>query len=95
MDALGTFAGWKQEFSSPDIQADIPSVNVSQVKNKLSNFDMTFEAFTNPNLDFELWFLKFASISDLLFLLDFAFRTYFTVRMCFRFWMLAPSVSLK
>ena len=93
MDALGTFAGWKQEFSSPDIQADIPSVNVSQVKNKLSNFDMTFEAFTNPNLDFELWFLKFASISDLLFLLDFAFRTYFTVRMCFRFWD-AGSISL-
>ena len=47
---------------------------------------MTFEAFTNPDLDFELWFLQFASISELLFLLDFAFRTYFTVRICFRFW---------
>lgn len=36
MDALGTFAGWKQEFSSPDIQADIPSVNVSQVSQILT-----------------------------------------------------------
>ena len=39
-----------------------------------------------PNLDFDLWFLKFASVSDMLYLLDFVFRIYFSIRLFFKYW---------
>ncbi len=64
----------------------MPSVNISNIQNRITNVDLSFESLMKPDLEFDLWFIKFASVSELLFMLDFVFRAYLTIRMFFKYW---------
>jgi hypothetical protein len=60
--------------------------NLTSFRTELAGFDLNFEDFMMPRINFDLWFLDIIAISDILLLTDFAIRTYFSIRMCFKYW---------
>lgn len=84
--ALDEFLKFKNNFTSAASEIEMPKINITAIKDRTSNVNLSFENMTEPDIEFELWFLKFGSISDVLFLVDFVFRSYFTIRMFFKYW---------
>jgi len=76
----------KRDFDETNFVIDNTPVNVTVAENRFTNLDINFEGLIVPNVNFDLWFLKFDSISDVFFLLDFSFRIYFALRLCFKYW---------
>ncbi len=84
--ALDEFSKFTNNFTSVESDIEPPTINITSVKNRLSNVDLSFEDMTKSSIQFDLWLFKFGSISDMLFLLDFAFRSYVSIRMFFKYW---------
>eukprot|EP00814_Leptocylindrus_danicus_P006810 CAMPEP_0116018496 /NCGR_PEP_ID=MMETSP0321-20121206/8682_1 /TAXON_ID=163516 /ORGANISM="Leptocylindrus danicus var. danicus, Strain B650" /LENGTH=837 /DNA_ID=CAMNT_0003488899 /DNA_START=3044 /DNA_END=5558 /DNA_ORIENTATION=- len=75
------------------------SYNFSSIANKVSTFEVDFEEFTKPSIDFNLLFLQLGSISEMTFFLDFVVRLYFSARLIFKYWdmssIVTPIVDLR
>ena len=85
--ALDAFSLLQQKFDDEDVFViDTPSINITKIENRFSNLDIKFEGLAVPDIDIDLWFLKFVSISSLLFFLDYSLRAYFAIRLCFKYW---------
>ena len=78
---------------------DALDTNYTGVKIEAISFKITFERLMAPDIDFDIWMLKFTSLADAVFIVDFIFRIYFSVRMCYRWWQVSevkiPHVDIR
>lgn len=60
--------------------------NLTTFHAESGGLDLSFEDFTAPGINLNLWFLDCTAIGDVAFLADYTIRIYFTIRMLFKYW---------
>ena len=85
-ETLGLFSGINGQYDEDQLDSNIPTFNITKIKNKVSNIELNFERFQQPTIDFDLWFLQLSYLSDGLVLADYIFRAYLSVRLITRYW---------
>ena len=84
--ALGMFSGIRNQYDGLGLDFDVPSFNITEIKNKVTSVNLSFEGPRNPDMDFKLWFLQVANFSDGLIYLDYIVRCYVSIRLFVRYW---------
>lgn len=84
--ALGMFSGIRNQYDGEGLDFNIPSFNITEIKNRATSVNLSFEGPQNPDMDFKLWFLQVASFSDGLVYLDYVFRCYISIRLFVSYW---------
>ncbi len=85
-ETLGLFSGIGGQYDEDELDMNVPTFNITEIKNKASNVELNFEDFHQPDFDFDLWFLNLAYLSDALVLADYIFRAYVSLRLLSRYW---------
>jgi hypothetical protein len=80
------FSGIRNQYAGDDIHFNVPSFNITEIKNKVTSINLSYEGLQNPDIDFKLWFLQLANFSDGLLYLDYIFRCYVSIRLLVRYW---------
>ena len=97
--ALGLFSGTGSGYNESEIDVQIPSINITDIKSKVTTVNLNFESLADPDIDFDLWFLQFSSLLDRMVFLDYIFRVYLTIRLLFRYWfatsLATPQIDLR
>jgi hypothetical protein len=68
------FSGIGSQYNESGINVNIPSINITEIKSKVTTINLNFESLTQPDIDFDFWFLQFSSLLDRMVWLDYIFR---------------------
>jgi hypothetical protein len=85
-DTLGLFSGIGGQYDEDQRDMKVPTFNITEIRNKVTNIDLSFENFQEPDFDFDLWFLKLNFLSDGFVFADYIFRAYITARLITKYW---------
>jgi len=91
--ALGMFSGVGEKFDDPGLDINVPKFNITEIKNRVTNIELSFESLQKPDVDIDLWFLKFNYLSDSFVFVDFIFRAYISIKLLFKYWF-ATSIAM-
>ena len=80
------FSGIGNQYNGDTLDSFLPTFNITEIKNKVTNIDLSFEGFQRPDIDFDLWFLEFLNFSGLFIYIDYTYRIYITVRLLMKYW---------
>ena len=80
------FSGIRNQYDGEALDFNVPVFNITEIKNKVTSVNLSFEGPQNPDMDFKLWFLQIASFSDGLVYLDYIVRCYVSIRLFVRYW---------
>lgn len=99
-EAINIIADSKKPYNTTEnLTLDALDTNYTGVKTEATRFKINFERLMTPDIDFDIWMLKFTSLADAVFIVDFVFRIYFSVRMCYRWWQVSevkiPHVDIR
>jgi hypothetical protein len=93
------FSGIGNQYDGGKLDAFIPSFNITEIKNKVTNIDLSFEGLQGPDIDFDLWFLEFLNLSDAFIFVDYILRFYTSIRLLMKYWfatsLAMPSIDLR
>jgi len=82
LDAFAELSQYTEEnFNPPTV-----TFNFTDFRDKMSEFNFSFETLQASAIDFKLWFVQFGSLSSMLFYADFLFRAYQTIRLLYYYW---------
>lgn len=84
--ALDMFSGTGTEYNESGVDVNISPINITDIKSKVSTVNLNFESLSDPDIDFNLWFLQFSSLLDRLVFLDYIFRAFITIRLLLKYW---------
>ncbi|KAL7541319.1 hypothetical protein ACHAXR_010802 [Thalassiosira sp. AJA248-18] len=97
--ALGMFSGIGNQYDEDQLNVEVPSFNITEIKSKVTNIDLAFEDLQQPEMDFDLWFLQLSQLSDGFVLVDYIFRAYVSIRLLMRYWfatsLAMPNIDLR
>ncbi|KAL7499784.1 hypothetical protein ACHAWT_007898 [Skeletonema menzelii] len=85
-ETLGLFSGIGGQYDEDELDMNVPTFNITEIRNKVTSIELNFESFQQPDFDFDLWFLKLAYLSDGLVLADYIFRAYISLRLISKYW---------
>ncbi|KAL7434649.1 hypothetical protein ACHAXM_004243 [Skeletonema potamos] len=85
-ETLGLFSGIGGQYDEDQLDMNVPVFNITEIRNKVTNIDLSFESFQQPEFDFDLWFLKLTFLSDGLVLADYILRAYMSARLISKYW---------
>ena len=80
------FSGTGTEYNESAVDVNIPPINITDIKSKVTTVNLNFESLADPDIDFNLWFLEFSSLLDRLVFLDYIFRAFITIRLLLKYW---------
>eukprot|EP00986_Skeletonema_menzelii_P012157 scaffold6547_cov144-Skeletonema_menzelii.AAC.2 len=63
-ETLGLFSGIGGQYDEDELDMNVPTFNITEIRNKVTSIELNFESFQQPDFDFDLWFLKLAYLSD-------------------------------
>lgn len=93
------FSGIRNQYDGEGLKFDTPPFNITEIKNKVTSINISFEGPQNPDIDFKLWFLQVANFSDGLVYLDYIVRCYVSMRLFVSYWfataLAMPSIDLR
>lgn len=93
------FTGIGNQYDEDQLDVKLPTFNITEIKNKVTNIDLTFEDLQQPDMDFDLWFIQFNKLSDGFVLVDYVFRAYVSIRLLIKYWfatsLAMPSIDLR
>ncbi len=87
------FSGVAEKFDDPGLDINSPKFNITELKNRVTNIELNFESLQKPDIDIDLWFLKFNYLSDSFVFVDFIFRAYISIKLLFKYWF-ATSIAM-
>jgi hypothetical protein len=80
------FSGIGSQYNESGIDVNIPSINITEIKSKVTTINLNFESLTQPDIDFDFWFLQFSSLLDRMVWLDYIFRAYISIKLMLKYW---------
>lgn len=87
------FSGSGNQYDGDKLDTFVPTFNITEIKNKVTNIELSFEGLQRPDIDFDLWFLQFLNLSDAFIFVDYIYRFYISVRLLMKYWF-ATSLAL-
>ena len=93
------FAGISNQYDGGEFDSFVPTFNITEIKNKVTSIDLSFEGLQWPDIDFDLWFLQFLNFSDAFIFVDYSYRVYISVRLLMKYWfatsLAMPRIDLR
>ena len=98
-ETLGLFSGIGGQYDEDQLDMNAPTFNMTEIRNKVTNIELNFESFQQPDFDFDLWFLRLAYLSDGFVLADYIFRAYISLRLMSKYWsatsLATPQIDIR
>ncbi|KAL7456485.1 hypothetical protein ACHAWC_007981, partial [Mediolabrus comicus] len=85
-ETLGLFSGIGGQYDETQLDINVPTFNITEIRNKVTNIELNFESFRQPDIDFDLWFLQLSYLGDVFVLADYIFRAYISLRLVTKYW---------
>ena len=93
------FAGISNQYDGGEFDSFVPTFNITEIKNRVTSIDLSFEGLQWPDFDFDLWFLQFLNFSDAFIFVDYSYRVYISVRLLMKYWfatsLAMPRIDLR
>ena len=85
-ETLGLFSGIGGQYDEDELDMNVPTFNMTEIKNKVTNIELNFESFQQPDFDYDLWFKQLNFLSSGFELVDYIIRGYISARLLSKYW---------